>query len=87
MSAHTKYSHGPSQITIIQVIYLGGERTGVFRSNPGKEGEIGMDSVPSGLGGGKEERLGGGDWWREGLWVPFLATPSRVGHIDRSSVC
>lgn len=70
MSEHTKHSHGPSQITIIQIIYLGGERTGVFRSVPGKEGEIGMNSVPSGFGG---------DWWREGLWVPFLARPSRIG--------
>lgn len=84
-SEHTKYSHGgPSQITIIQVICLGGERTGVCRFIPGKEGEIGMDSIPGGLGGKEERGTGGG---RGSGFLSLLYTPSRVGFINRSSVC
>lgn len=80
------------KITIIQVIYLGGERIGVLRFIPGKRGEIGMGSVPSALGR-KEERLGGwgggGKWrnkWEGGLWVRFLAAPTRFRCIDRCLV-
>lgn len=51
------------KITIVQVRYHGGERTGELRFILGKKGEIGIGSVPSALEG-KEERFGAGG----GVW-------------------